>query len=110
MDKPQYVHAVIFHVKRDAPKDEVEALIRDADELLRPIPSVRELRIGRPADQATPGLANKAFQVGLLILFDDAAGLLAYHEHPLHKRYLEKHMPHVEMEKLMVYDFAHQQH
>jgi hypothetical protein len=109
MDKPQYVHAVIFHVKKDAPKDEVDALIRDAHEMLRPIPSVRELRVGRPADTATPGFANKAYQVGLLILFDDAEGLLAYHHHPMHVKYVEKHLPHLEMEKLMVYDFAHQQ-
>jgi hypothetical protein len=109
MDKPQYVHAVIFHVKKDAPQGEVEALIKDAHEMLKPIPSVREFRIGRPAATATPALANKDFHVGLLILFDDAEGLLAYHHHAMHLKYVEKHLPHVDMQKLMVYDFAHQE-
>jgi hypothetical protein len=108
MDRFPYVHAVIFHVKKDAPEGEAEALIRDAHEILRRIPTVRELRVGRPAERATPGLASKDYHVGLLILFDDADGLLTYHEHPLHKQYVAKHLPHVETEKLRVYDFLHQ--
>ncbi|HLJ92035.1 MAG TPA: Dabb family protein [Gemmataceae bacterium] len=103
-----YVHAVIFHVKKDAPEGEVSALIRDAHELLRPIPSVRELRVGRPAEKSTPNVARKDFQVGLLVLFDDAQGLETYLNHPQHQKYVDKHMSHIEAEKLSVFDFVNQ--
>ncbi len=106
--KAAYVHAVVFHVKKDAPQGEVSALIRDAHELLGQIPSVRELRVGRPAEKSTPDFAKKDFQVGLLVLFDDAQGLETYLHHPSHQKYVEKHMSHVEVEKLLVYDFENQ--
>lgn len=105
---PSYVHAVIFHVKKDAPEGEASALIRDAHELLQKIPSVRELRVGRPAEKSTPNFAKKDFQVGLLVLFDDYQGLETYLEHPLHQKYLENHGEHVDLEKLQVYDFVDQ--
>ena len=103
-----YVHAVIFHVKKDAPEGEVAALISDAHELLAPIPSVRELRVGRPAEKSTPDLAKKDFQVGLLVLFDDFEGLETYLKHPQHLKYVDKHLNHVDLEKLQVYDFVNQ--
>src|SRR5262249_54748506 len=62
---PPYVHAVIFYLKKEAPEGEADALITDAIELLKPIPSIRELRVGKPADKATPDFAKKDFQVGL---------------------------------------------
>src|SRR5262249_51172540 len=103
-----YVHTVIFHVKKDAPAGEAQALIAGAHELLSKIPSVRSLRIGRPADRGTPDLAKKDFQVGLLVLFDDFDGLKAYLDHPLHLQYVERHLKHVDTEKLLVYDFVNQ--
>lgn len=103
-----YVHTVIFHLKKDAPEGEAAALIRDAHELLEPIPSVRELRIGRPAEKGTPDFAKKDFQVGLLVLFDDYEGLETYLNHPQHRKYVEKHLNHVDPEKLQVYDFVNQ--
>jgi hypothetical protein len=103
-----YVHAVIFHVKKEAPEEEVPALIRDAHELLAKIPSVRELRAGRPAEKGTPDFAKKDFQVGLLVLFDDFQGLETYLEHPLHQKFLDRHGSHVDLEKLQVYDFVDQ--
>ena len=103
-----YVHAVIFHVKKEAPQGEVPALIHDAHELLGHIPSVRELRVGRPAEKSTPDFAKKDFQVGLLVLFDDAQGLETYLNHPSHLKYVEKHMSHIDVEKLHVYDFENQ--
>ncbi len=103
-----YVHTVIFHLKKDAPEGQAQALIADAHELLGKIPSVRGLRIGRPADKATPDLAKKDFQVGLLVLFDDYEGLKTYLDHPLHLKYVEKHLKHIELEKLLVFDFVNQ--
>ena len=101
-----YVHAVVFYVKKDAPDGEDEALIADAHKLLGKIPSVRELRVGRPAEKATPEFAKKDYQVGLMILFDDFDGLSEYLKHPLHLEYVAKHRKH--LENILVYDFENQ--
>jgi hypothetical protein len=102
-----YVHAVIFHVKKGAPAGEADALIADAHELLRPIPTVRELRVGKPAAQRG-NLAKSDYQVALVIFFDDYEGLMAYDKHPLHQKYVERHLKHIELEKLAIYDFLHE--
>ncbi len=108
-DKPApYVHTVIFHLKKDAPAGEAEALIADAHELLRPIPTVRDLRAGKPARKATPDFAGKDYDVGLLVLFDDFEGLETYLKHPMHLKYVEKHEKYLETDKLLVYDFVDQ--
>jgi hypothetical protein len=103
-----FVHTVIFHLKKDAPSGEIESLIADAHQILRGIPSVRDLKIGRRAEKGTPDFAKKDFQVGLLVLFDDAKGLETYLNHPMHLKYVEKHIPFVDTEKLYVYDFVDQ--
>jgi uncharacterized membrane protein len=100
---PNFVHTVIFYLKKDAPAGEIDAVITDAHKMLAKIPSVRELKCGRPAEKTTPGFGVKDYQVGLLVLFDNDAGLKAYDEHPLHKEYVQKHLPHIE--KVVVYDF-----
>jgi hypothetical protein len=103
-----YVHAVFFHLKKDAPANEAEALIVDAHEMLRAIPTVRDLRAGRPAEKSSEKFVKKDYDVGLVILFDDYDGLKTYVEHPLHLKYVEKHLKHLDTEKLQVFDFVNQ--
>ena len=103
---PPFVHCVIFHLKKDAPADESEVLIADAHEMLRTIPSVRDLRAGKPAVKEKPDIAKTDYQVGLLVLFDDVEGLNTYLNHPKHLKYVEKHGKCLDMEKLRVYDFV----
>jgi hypothetical protein len=98
-----FVHTVIFYLKKGAPETEADALIADAQKLLSRIPTVREIRAGRPADKATP-ITIKDYQVGLLVLFDDADGLQTYLDHPLHKEYVSNHEK--SFEKVVVYDFV----
>jgi hypothetical protein len=102
--KAAYVHTVIFTLKPDAPKDEVAAMIADCHEMLGKIPSVRQLRAGRPAEKGTPSLAKKDYAVALTIFFDDYDGLMTYDKHELHKKFVEKHIPHVDVSKLLVFD------
>ena len=102
--KARFVHTVIFTLKKDAPKDEEAQMIADCHEMLGKIPSVRQLRAGRPAEKGTPSLAKKDYAVALTIFFDDYDGLMTYDKHELHKKFVEKHLPHVEVEKLLVYD------
>jgi hypothetical protein len=101
--KAPYVHSVIFYLKKDAPKDEGKALIADAHELLAKIPTVRMIKIGPPAEKSTPEVAKMDYQIGLLVLFDNYDGLKTYLDHPLHVKYVENHMKHIE--KVLVYDF-----
>jgi hypothetical protein len=107
--KAPYVHTVIFTVKKDAPQGAEAELIADCHSMLAKIPSVRELRVGRPAEKSTPRIARKDYSVGLMILFDDADGLAAYDSHELHKKFVNKHIGNVEIEKLMVFDFSNQE-
>jgi hypothetical protein len=99
---PLFVHTVFFYLKKDAPANEADALIADAQKSLAKIPSVREIRAGKPAEKATP-VAVKDYQVGLLVRFDDAEGLHTYLDHPLHKEYVSAHEKN--LDKVLVYDF-----
>ncbi len=99
-----FVHSVIFYLKKDAPENEADALIADAHQMLAKIPTVRNLHAGLPAEKGTPEVAVKDYQVGLLVLFEDADGLHTYLEHPQHKDYVAKHEKH--FEKVLVYDFV----
>ena len=101
-----YIHAVIFYLKKDAPKDEPKALIADATELLAKIPTVRAVKAGLPAEKSTPKFAVTDYQVGLLVFFDNFDGLKTYLDHPLHLKYVEKHEKHID--KVVVYDFLNQ--
>jgi hypothetical protein len=105
LDGP-YVHSVFFYLKKDAPKDEAEALIKDAHQMLAKIETVRRLRVGRPAEKATPKFASGDYQVGLMILFDNYDGLETYLNHDLHKKYVAKHEKY--LDKVQVYDFMNQ--
>lgn len=97
------VHTVIFYLKKDTPQVAAEALITDAHDLLAKIPSVRLLKVGRRVGKTRPELGNTDFQIGLLVLFDDAQGLSQYLEHPKHKEYVGRHQK--VLEKVVAYDF-----
>lgn len=101
-----YVHTVIFHLKKDAPQDAATSAIADCHALLTKIPTVRELRVGRPAEKSTPDVSVKDYQFGLVVLFDDYDGLDKYLVHPKHVEFVNKHLKNVE--KVLVYDFINQ--
>ncbi len=103
-----YAHVVIFRMKEDAPKDAVEKAIADCRELLAKVPSVRSVRAGRPAARGTPDVPKMQYDFALLVLFEDADGLEAYIKHPLHVKFVEKHGPNFNMEKLQIFDFLDQ--
>lgn len=99
----RYLHVVIFTLKKDAPKDEADLLIADVEKLLSKIPAVRSARAGKPADMSSPKFVIKDYDVGLVVRFDDFAGNDAYHKHPLHDQFVERHLKH--LDKVLVYDF-----
>jgi hypothetical protein len=104
----RFVHTVIFTLKKDAPKDEEAQMIADCHEMLGKIPSVKHLRAGRPAEKGTPRFAKKDYNVALTVIFDDADGLAAYDKSEPHQEFVKKHIPHVDTDKLIVYDYEDQ--
>lgn len=100
---PPFVHAVVFSMKKDAPDGAADSMIQDAHDMLAKIPTVRELRCGKPAEKKAD--AKAGYDVGLLVLFDDADGLKTYIDHPQHQKFVAKHLKNVERDKLLVYDF-----
>ena len=105
---PTFVHTVVFTLKKDAPEGAADSMIHDAHDLLAKIPTVREIRCGKPAEQKAgkSGPAKPSYDVGLLVLFDDADGLKTYIDHPKHQEFVAKHLKNVEGDKLHVYDFV----
>jgi hypothetical protein len=100
-----YAHVVIFRLSKDAPGGTADELIADCHNMLAKVASVRSLKVGRPSEQGTPDLAKKDYDVGMVLFFDDAAGLKAYLEDPLHLKFVEKHGKHIDRDKLEVFDF-----
>ncbi len=103
-----YVHCVVFRMKKDAAKDAVESAIADCHKLLAKIPAVRSVRAGRPDGKGTPDVPKMEYDFALLVLVDDAAGLEAYLNHPLHLQFVAKHGPAFDAKKLQVFDFLNQ--
>lgn len=89
----KYVHSVYFSCRPDTPAAQIDAQVDDARNLLGRIPSVRLVRSGRrdPAMQRDVNVTD--FDIGLTVLFDDAAGLKLYADHPLHLEYVGKYKP-----------------
>ena len=106
-DKPtaSYVHVVIFHLKKDAPAEAVGEIVAGCH-TLEAIPSVRLLKVGAPApaDESTPKVASRDYDVGLTVLFDDAAGLKTYLEHETHLKFVHTYDKY--FETVQVYDFV----
>jgi hypothetical protein len=74
--------------------------------MLGKIPSVRAIQAGKRAEKFSAEFAKRDFDVGLLLLFDDYEGLEVYLKHPLHLKYVEKHVKNVDESRLSVYDFT----
>lgn len=102
-----YVHVVIFHLKKDAPAEAVGEIIAGCH-TLEAIPSVRLLKVGRPApaDESTPKVASQDYGVALTVLFDDAAGLKTYLVHETHLKFVHDYDKY--FETVQVYDFVDQ--
>ena len=101
-----YMHVVVFYLKKDAPKNAAQGLIEDSHKLLAKIPTVRQLWVGRPAEQSTPKVAVTDYAVALTIAFDNYDGLKSYIDHDLHQEYLKRNGSNIE--KVLVYDFVNQ--
>lgn len=100
----KYCHAVFFTLHEDTPDEEVDALILDGYRMLGRIHTVRQVESGRRDPNAKRDVNNQAYDVGLMVYFDDRAGHDVYNDHPIHKEYIEKHKEH--WANVQVFDFV----
>ena len=97
-----FVHAVYFWMNPDAPESARRQLVEDCKTYLGKVTGVRHLWAGRPA--MTPrDVVDNTYDVGLLVVLDDAAGHDVYQEHPLHKEFIARNKPH--WKRVQIYDF-----
>ena len=101
-----YVHVVIFTLKKDAPETAVDDVIKDCHKMLGKISSVRSVKAGRPSKDVAEKVVKTDYDVGLVVLVDDFAGIKTYLEDPLHVEFVKKYGKHFEMKKLQVFDFV----
>jgi hypothetical protein len=97
-----FVHSVILKLKKED-AGQVKVIAAEADKTLARIPSVRAVWLGRPAEYGTPELAQKGYQLGIVVLLDDADALQRFLDDPLHKQFNDKMGEY--WERPIVYDF-----
>lgn len=103
--KGNYVHVVIFTMKKDTPASALADIAKDCHKMLGKIKTVRGVKVGKPAKDATPQYAKKNYDLALVILVDDYAGLKAYLDDPVHVAFVKKYDKYFDMDKLQVFDF-----
>jgi hypothetical protein len=97
-----FVHSLILKLKKE--DDEQVKLISDeAQKTLAKIGGVRGVWIGKRSDLGTPELAQKGYQLGMVVLLDDAAALQKFLEDPLHKQFTDKMADY--WDRPTIYDF-----
>ena len=100
----KYVHAVFFKCQPGTSDADIDAMVNDGVTLLSKVPSVRKLDTGRRDAAQSRDVNDQAFDVGLLVHFDDAKGLQEYIDHPLHQEFVARHKP--KMATVRVFDYV----
>ena len=101
-DDSKIVHAVFFWLKEGTSEEQKRKLIQDCTTLLGAVSSVRYVAAGPPTGPGS-GVVDGSFGVGLVVHFDDEAGLKHYSSAPRHLEFIERHRG--AWEKVQVYDF-----
>lgn len=99
-----YIHAVTIPLKKNAPSDTAGKIVEACREF-RAIPSVRSLKVGRPAEKHSPEFVHKDYSVALVISVDNHEGLLAYLNHKIHKEFLANYGRYIDLDNVRVIDF-----
>ncbi|HZN59867.1 MAG TPA: Dabb family protein [Planctomycetota bacterium] len=102
-DANPFVHAVYFKFKSGANDAAIADMLRDVQQLLAPIPTVKGLWAGRPAPTGNMPFVDGNYDVGLLVTFADQKGLHEYNDHPRHVEFANKYKSLVDVR---VFDFS----
>ena len=78
-------HIVLFKWKNTATPEQIEAVLSGLKQLKSQIPSIVDLSCGENFSPRSQG-----FQHGLVVRFEDKAGLEAYQLHPAHQEVVQK--------------------
>jgi hypothetical protein len=98
-----FVHIVFFWLDPATPEPARRQLLDDCPQFLRPIPGVRELWAGPPAQTPRPVVDN-SYDVGLCVVLADKAAHDVYQAHDLHRQFIERNRQH--WKRIQVYDFV----
>ncbi len=97
-----FIHTVYFWLKDGTDAAVAAELSKACQDLLAPIPGVRQLWAGRPA--MTPrDVVDNSYDVGLCVVLDDVAAHDVYQVHDLHQQFIKRFKPH--WKRVQVYDF-----
>ncbi len=88
--EPMLIHTVYFWMADTATPADRDRIVADCRELLTPIPTVRSLHAGIPANTPPRDVVDGSFGVGLTVIFDDVAGSAVYDTHPKHLEFIER--------------------
>lgn len=97
-----FVHTVFFWMKPGVSDTDRQQLIRDCGEFLAKVPTVKEIRVGRPA-QTQREVVDNSYDVGLTVILADKAGHDIYQEHPLHLEFIKRNKQN--WARVQVYDY-----
>jgi len=100
--KAPFAHASILKLKK-VDDEQVKKIYEEANKSLAKIAGVRSILVGRPVENGTPEFAQKGYQLGVVVLLDDADALRKYLDDPLHKQFNDKMADY--WERPLVYDF-----
>ena len=85
-------HVVTFHLKPDAPADQVERIREAVQALGATLPEVRSIAVGRDL-----GLREGNASFAIVAQFEDVEGFAVYADHPEHVRIIKELIgPHIE--------------
>ena len=100
--KAPFVHTVILKLKK-SDDDQVKKVQDEAGKTLAKIDGVRSIYVGKTAENGTPELAQKGYQLGVVVLLDDADSLQKFLDDSLHRQFMDKMGDY--WERPVVYDF-----
>jgi predicted RNase H-like nuclease (RuvC/YqgF family) len=102
IQKAPFVHTVILKLK-SMDDDKVKKVQEEVAKTLAKISGVRSIYVGKPAEKGTPEFAQKEYQLGVVVLLDDADSLQKFLDDSLHKQFMDKMGDY--WERPVVYDF-----
>tara|TARA_B100001250_G_scaffold378773_1_gene368877 strand:+ start:235 stop:957 length:723 start_codon:yes stop_codon:yes gene_type:complete len=83
--KGHFVHAFNFKFKDAISKDEIAELMHELADLKKKIPVLKELVVGK-----NEARWHRGFQYGQISIFEKKQDLMAYDQHPEHKKLVRK--------------------
>lgn len=98
-----HTHIVLFWLKEGTSEEEQESLRKDCDRLLGAIETVRDIRVGLPANTYRD-IVERGYDLAIVVTFDDLEGHDIYQDHPIHEEFIKAHVEH--WEKVQVVDIA----